>query len=284
MSNFSVVVPIRNEVKLIEKNLPSYIGLNPRELIICLDKPPCAGVRDKVEEVVKKYHFSEKTRILEIDNSGWNYKMAKVRRIGFINAKCDVLFTGDIDCMVNKNCLKAIEMVGRDNVGIVSVTRFYLPHGLIDVYRLVGWAVIKKYVHGIRRLIGRKTASQPFSGTYALYKPYWLDSEPLAKIKAHKSVKQLLRRGEKISSSSIGGVGEDSHLRDYMLTKHKVVCLEDIGAFVTSDPYENLPAMQFSKGVYFSRNGRSLVISIARAVLRCQPYYLIGALWGMKNG
>jgi hypothetical protein len=281
MAGFSVVVPIRNEVSLIPKTLPSYIALCPDELIICLDRPAPEDVLTSVKKVLDGCHFNNKTKILEIDSFGWRFKMAKVRRVGFLATSYDRIFTGDIDCVVNENCHKAIGAIGENNIAMASVTKFHLPKKLIDIYRLIGYGIIKVYIHRIAKKFGASS----FSGQYALYKPYWLDvPEELEDAKKMFSVKQKMRQGKiEMTDMGLSSMGEDIHMREFIAKKHKVVYLSDIGAYVLSDPYENNPVVQFWKGTYFASRGRSLIISIARAFLRCQPYYLMGCLYERRR-
>jgi hypothetical protein len=211
----------------------------------------------------------------------WKYQMAKARRMGFLEAKNDRIFTGDIDCVVNKNCLKAVNLVGKNNVAMASVTKFHLPKKLIDIYRLIGYGIIKVYIHRIAKKFGTSS----FSGQYALYKPYWLATpEELEDAKKMFSVKQKMREGKyEYGDIGLSAMGEDIHMREFMSKKYKVKYLQDIGAFVLSDPYENNPVIQFWKGMYFAEQGRKMLISVLRAIIRGQPHYLVGHLYERRR-
>jgi hypothetical protein len=50
---FSIVCPIRNEVDLISKMLPSFYAPNPSEVILCVDKPAPKDVTKVIGEVTK---------------------------------------------------------------------------------------------------------------------------------------------------------------------------------------------------------------------------------------
>ena len=75
---------------------------------------------------------------------------------------------------------------------------------------------------------------------------------------------------------------EDTFLRDHVREKHKVVYLPDIGGFVLTDPMEDLPIVQFKKGIYFSLRGRNLLGALTRTFFRLQPHYFLGHLYGSR--
>jgi hypothetical protein len=299
VTKWSFVLPIYKEVDLISRTLPSVLALGPTELIIVVDDPVPEGVEDAIWETLamcgipftgklfRGEALSQETqmpivKLIRVPRGGeWKYQMAKVRRMGFLEAKNDRIFTGDIDCVVNKNCLKAIDLVGKDNVAMASVTKFHLPKKLIDIYRLIGYGIIKVYIHRIAKKFGASS----FSGQYALYKPYWLDTpEELEDAKKMFSVKQKMREGKyEYGDIGLSAMGEDIHMREFMSKKYKVKYLSDIGAFVLSEPYENNPVIQFWKGMYFAEQGRKMLISVLRAIIRGQPHYLVGHLYERRR-
>ena len=283
MEKFSIVVPIRNEHKLAKRTLPTYIALNPDELIIVMDEPAPRETLYKVVDIVTECKFRDRTQLLFVPKGeGWNYQMAKVRRTGFIAAKNDVVFTGDIDCVVNDNCKKAINAVGKNNVAMASVTKFHRPNSLLNVYRLMGHGFIKLYVH---KLLGAgRFGAFPFSGQYALYKPYWLDTpEEIEDARKMFSVKQKMREGKmEVNEYGLSSMGEDIHMLEFMRKKYKTLYFSDIGAFVLSDPYDNSPVIQFWKGMFFASKGRGLSVVLARSFLKAQPQYLLGYVYGRR--
>jgi len=89
-------------------------------------------------------------------------------------------------------------------------------------------------------------------------------------------LKAKIREGKLVEASDFYGAGDDTFLRDQMIKKYKCIYLKEIGAAVLSDPWEDRPIIQYGKGVYFAQKGRSLLVSLARAIVRAQPYYLCG--------
>lgn len=111
-----------------------------------------------------------------------------------------------------------------------------------------------------------------FSGLYALWRPYWLDSDDPEDAKKITNPKQVLK-GEPI----VGEVtSEDSFLMRKMREKHKVVFLPDVGAvdFGSSATGSRSPVWQYIDGSKES----SLFIALFKAFLYAKPFYLMGYL------
>lgn len=280
--DFSIVVPVKDEIDLIPWTLPSYYAVNPSEVIICTDKPTTRKVRQVIQKVAGACDALDITRTVEVERDPeWNFHQAHVRRTGFKKAKYDRILTVDIDLVINKNVLKAVKLVGKKNIGLVSCSKFYYPKSLADLWRIGSTTSLHKIAH---RVLDSFVNITMFTGLYAFWKPYWLDSEPEEKIKKHINPKQFYR-GSYIEEipPDVNPTGEDTHLKDCMLEKHRCIYLRDIGAIVLRDVYENVPYVQYMKGQYFDRHGRSLLVSIGRALLRAEPYYLLGYLHSRIN-
>jgi len=257
MLKFSAVIPVKDEVDLIPKTLPSYYSVKPSEVLVCTDKPCLAQVRKTVNKVAEKCGAIEITRIIEVPKDpSWKFHQAHVRRTGFHAASYDRILTGDIDLIINRNVLKAVQMVGKDNIGLVSA----------KAYR------------------GKGISATTFTGLYAIWRPYWLDSEPEGDIKNLVNPKQKLRQGitNQWTLKDFYGMGEDTYLRDCMIKKYRVVYLPDIGAIDLRPALELHPDVQFLKGIYFALRGRNLIGALARTAFRLQPHYICGHFYGKK--
>jgi len=279
---FSIVVPVRDEVDLIPMTLPSYYAVNPSEVIVCTDKPTPNEVRQVIQKVAVACDAQDITRIVEVERDPeWIFHQAHVRRTGFKKAKYDRILTVDIDLVINRNVLKALKLVGKNNVGLVSCSKFRYPKSLVDLWRIGAITFLRKIVHGMLDPFIEITT---FTGLYALWRPFWLDSEPEKKIRKHVNPKQFYR-GEYAGevAADVNPTGEDTHLKDCMSEKHRCIYLREIGAIILRDVYEDVPYVQYMKGQYFRRRGRSLLVSVVRAFLRAQPYYLAGYLRTEKN-
>jgi hypothetical protein len=72
--DFSIVVPVKDEVDLIPTTLPSYYAVNPSEVIICTDKPTPRKVRRVVQKVAVACDALDITRIVEVERDPeWNF-------------------------------------------------------------------------------------------------------------------------------------------------------------------------------------------------------------------
>lgn len=279
---FSVVVPVRDEVNLVPKTLPSYLALKPDELLLCLDKPPLEDMVEIIEEVSRQCKAENIVKVLQVPKGEWEDQQMKARRTGFLEARNDRILTGDIDLIVNRNVLKAIALVGKNDIGMASCSKLSLPHNMVGICRLIGEFFLKKYVHHVANLAGKSMAVTGFTGLYALWRPLWLDAEPLDEAKQYSMVKRKIRDGKQLTLGDFIQTGEDSFLRDNIMKKHKVTYLPDIGATVLSDPLGDQPLIQYTTGMYFAMTGRNWLATLGRAFFRMQPYYLVGYMYGKR--
>jgi len=279
---FSVVVPVRDEVDMIPRTLPSYLALMPDELILCMDKPTPEDMLEVIEKVSKQCNAENMVKVLQVPKGGWGDQQMKVRRTGFLEARNNRILTGDIDLIVNRNVLKAIALVGKNNVGMASCSKLRHPYNPLGIYRLFGEFFLKVYLHRVANLAGKSIAATAFTGLYAIYKPYWLDAEPLKEAKEYSMVKRKIRDGNQLTLADFIQTGEDGFLRDHMIKKYKVVYLPDIGASVLSAPLEDRPIIQYTKGMYLAMVGRNWLTTLGRTFFRMQPYYLVGYLYGKR--
>ena len=261
--DFSVVVPIKDEVNLIPMTLPSYYALNPSEVILCLDKPAPSGLLKVIDRVAKSCKAKDKTKVIEVkSHPAYRYHKAFVRRTGFRAAKHDIIVTGDIDLIVNGDVLKAVKLVGKDDVGFVSMAQPYYPFmGVKSFWRMVIDCLIRRFWYNT------------FTGLYALWKPYWLDTEKeedIQKLPDPRSSNALI-----IGRSSIG---EDSFLHRKMLTKHRAIYLREIGGFNITVGKNDLPYLQFQSGQIKARMGKLFPAVLFDTFLRLRPLILSGYL------
>lgn len=284
MIEFSIVIPIKGtaeELKFIPRTLPSYYAVKPSEVILSIDDPPGdERIVPKIESIIRTCHAEKITRFLKIKkgDKGWNDQQMKARHTGFLETKYNRILTGDIDLVINKNVLKAVKLVGKNNVGLVSCSKLRVPHDFLSFYRLFSDTFLRITIHRFKKSFGATS----FTGLYAVWKPFWLEVNPTDIAKKFVKLKAKVRDGKPVSMNDFYGAGDDTFLRDLMIEKYECIYLKDIGALVLTDFWEDIPIVQYGKGVYFAGQGRKLLVSIARAVLRAQPYYLCGYLHGRR--
>ncbi len=130
----------------------------------------------------------------------------------------------------------------------------------------------------LRGILDSLMTTTTFTGLYAFWKPYWLDSEPIKEIKRLVNPKQFWR-GENPDIRQASAIsGEDAFLLKCMIKKHKCIYLRDIGCVDLGVSTEKLPYVQYMIGQHFARQDRSIIVSLGRTFLRAQPHYLQGYL------
>jgi len=264
--DFSIVVPVKDEVDLIPTTLPSYYAVNPSEVIICTDKPTPRKVRRVVQKVAVACDALDITRIVEVERDPeYKYHQAWVRRTGFRKAKYDRILTVDADLVINKKVLKAVELVGKDNIGLVSCSKKYPYKGIQKIWRMITQKIVN-LVYPIR-----------FTGLYAIWRPYWLDSED-------EGIKRL-RSPKKIMDGSFEEVvfGEDVYLHNCLIKKHKGVYLRDVGAVCLTADAKDKPYVQFQSGRYFASRNYNIFQILAKSILYLRFNVMLGWLYEKRK-
>ncbi len=284
---FSIVTPIKNENQLILKTLPSLYQVNPDEVVLCFDKPVERHTLKIVKKIIKAYNADNITKIIEVErNHEWSYHQAYVRRTGFKKATYDRILTTDIDLIINKNVLKALNMVGKDKIGLVSCMQFRYPNNLVAFWRTIGYNILRKVFFYIMKTQKPSINMSIFSGLYALYRPFWRDSEDEEDVKKLISAKHLAK-GSANSERTAMFIGEDRYLRDCMEKHYRVVHLEEIGAFCLSDSVRDRPVIQFEAGRWRAKHNKSFLGQIIRTVIYFHPNHFRGFIYErqiMKRG
>lgn len=271
--DFSIVIPVKDEDRLILANLPSWYALGSDDVIICTDKPAPGAVRQAVKRASEACHTAGVTRILEVErNPEYHFHQAWVRRKGFLSAKHRTILTGDIDLRVYQSCLRAIALVGKDGVGLVSLSKRRCRRGFTGNLR----NFMEKLARTYARTIGTQKAGQAyFTGLYAIDREAWLDSEPVEGIKRLEDPKTAQLRLD-----SWGGyAGEDTFLRDWMIKKHKVLYLSDIGADDERLGLEDSRFIQFKIGRKLAYDGKNLAWVLKHAIAHIRFHVIAGYIF-----
>lgn len=261
---FSIVVPVKDERVLLARCLKACYGVHPSEVILCFDKPAPADCLRIVEKLGAKQRNIE-TRTIEVERSmEWKFHQAHVRRTGFLNAKHNRILTTDVDLLVNSNVLKAVGLVGEDNIGLVSCAKTYPLKGILGLWRMMAYQ------------IARRIHFAPFTGLYAIWKPFWLGSED-------EDVKLLEDPRKGVTTNHIVPLGEDTYLRNCMAIKHRVIYLHDIGAHCMTPCNEDLPEIQFAAGQYFAELSENPLRVILRSLMYARIHQLRGYLYQKRH-
>ena len=262
---FSIVMPVKDEYNLLRRSLPACYSVRPDEVVLCFDKPAPVKCVELAKNLGPK-QSQIKTRIIEVErNPEWRFHQAWVRRSGFRAAEHDRILTVDVDLIINRNVLKAVDLVGKDDVGLVSSSKFYPIRGPLGFWRAVAYH------------LARRVHFAPFTGLYCIFRPYWLDSED-------EGIKNLEDPRTERALGSLAAVGEDTYLRNCMVTKHRVVYLRDIGAYCMTRYVEDVPHMQFELGRYMAVKGHSWPSVLRKTLMYARIHYLRGYLYQKRTG
>ncbi len=158
--------------------------------------------------------------------------------------------------------LKAVELVGKNNLGLVSCSKRYPYTGMKKIWRNIAQEIVRMIYPG------------RFTGLYAIWRPYWLDSED-------EGIKKL----QNPKQGNLGDVrtGEDTYLRDCMIKKHRVIYHRDVGAKVLTTNIADLPRIQFERGRYFASQGYGFMRILLKAFLYFQFHVLLGWLYEKRR-
>jgi hypothetical protein len=245
---FSIVCPIKDEVDLAIRTLPSYYRTHPDEIILCLDKPPPMKVVTAIREVAERLGVKNITRILEVErNPQYRFHQAWVRREGFRVARNDTILTGDIDTMIDPKISRYFHLL-RGDVKLVSFAKFSLT-----------WHGAMAY------LIQRFYAHKSFTGLYLFSRAAWLETEDEASLK-------------KIPT------WEDTHLHSSLTQKYRDVFVANVKNVVLR-PKESRK-YQFLMGwlIFWKTRRISLWRAIISSYLYYRPYLLVGYLEARCRG
>lgn len=244
-ADFSVLVDIaEKDVGLVPRVLPSWLALGAADVVLAVDEPASGALRVAIEAASGG---NPAVRILEVpEDRSWGFRMALVRRRGLKAARFDRILTGDIDIVVNSQCLKALRIVGEDDVGMACLEKRRGGGTVGEVVRNVS----KKVVKVVRR--------RPFfTGLYALYRPYWLDSE-------------VEEEAMSVPSPYAGGqefLGEDVMMRNAVRRRHKVVYLPVVGGTDVTISFEDRPSIQRKLGARYFTEGVGLAYVLTRSLM-----------------
>lgn len=266
MVEFSLVCPIHTETGLLLKTLPSFYSVHPSEVILCFDDPlPCKETIELCKRISRQHSQTPTRFVLVKRNPEYKYHQAWVRRAGFREAKNDRILTTDADLIVNSNVLKAVKRVGRENIGLVSCSKRYPFSGIRKVWLMITQKIVN-LVYPVR-----------FTGLYAIWRPYWLDSED----EGIKNLRSPKKHYEANNSEVV--FGEDVYLRDCLIKKHRAIYLRDVGAVCLTQDAADKQYVQFQSGRYFASKHYNIFQMLAKSILYLRFHVILGWLYEKRK-
>ncbi len=113
MSKVSIIVPVYNSEKYLDKCLKSLINQTLKDIEIVLVND---GSTDNSVKIIEKYLKDERIKLFNKENGG----QASARNLGLTKAKSDYIIFIDSDDYVNKDmCEKLYKFIKKDNYDIV---------------------------------------------------------------------------------------------------------------------------------------------------------------------
>jgi hypothetical protein len=196
-------------------------------------------------------------------NPEFRFHQAWVRREGFRAAENERILTVDVDLIINANVLKAVNLVGCNDVGLVSCSKFHPVGGLFGLWRAAGEQIVRWFVR-----------VNNFTGLYCMWRPFWLDSED-------ERIKELANA--RTASGPFVSVGEDTFLLNCMQAKHRVIFLPDIGAYCMTPYMEDLRHIQFERGRYLQTQRRKFLRLLIQSILTARFGQVQGYLYQKRS-
>ncbi len=255
---FSIVVAVKGELELLRSSIPSYYMMQPDEVVFCLDEPVDEAELNAVKNLSLRFGGSKETRILNVTrNPAYSSYIAWKRRLGFLAASNDRILSVDTDLILNRNVHKALAQVGRNNIGYASCTTIYPVNEPVQ------------FCQAIVHCIVSRVRPPPLTGLYALWRPFWLDSED-------DGIKLLPDPLETEARGSMVAIGEDTYLLNCMKRKHRAVHLRRISAYCMK-PYHNLAKhAQYELGRYYAASNYPPWNVFLRSAALLQPHLVSG--------
>ena len=258
---FSVVVPLRStpkEMELAKKSISSIVRLKPNEIVIGMDKPVAESVIKRIEIIFEEQSFMD-YKILQIPRSAeWNFQLANVIWHCYKSCKNDKIWTCYIDATLRSEVLKGYDIVGKNEVAVVSFTYRLL---IKNIGQLIRYAFYRYRV---------RIDSDVFTGNYWMWRPYYFEDVDIEGLK-------------KIQN------GTDTYMYKRIVDRglHKIVTLKDIGVDALDIQNEDMPWRQFQDGIwlythpeligtYYKKSSFNRIRSrIIRGMNRIMPFTVI---------
>jgi len=241
VGTFSVVVPVKDETALLRYSLPAIYALEPDEVILVME--PNGKSIDKAREIALECGTIEKTKIVVLfEPCDWKLRHAYARRKGFKLARNDMIFSLDIDKIVDKKVKKYFSLIGKDKVALVSFSEMPYPFS----YRWFIGVLLQKLGY-------------PFSltGFFVFSKKAWLETED------ENSVKRIY-------------TSDDTHLVESLKKKYQVLHISEVKN-INIRPRES-KEYEFLIGVERRRHGTPLLKILISSLLFLRPLTIMGYL------
>lgn len=253
MQRFSVVVAMRdtpNEREFARNAIPAAIALNPSEMIVGIDDGPNAD--DLTEYIRSQAGNFENLRVVNVPpSSEWRFPLANVIWHCYKACNNNPILVFDIDTILRPTVIKGLELIGRDNVAVVSFTKRLFCRTVGDYIRYMSYRL------SVMR------SSYVFAGTYWVWRPYYFDA-------VDRDGMSKIING--FDAYMIYAINKDG--------RYSITTLKDVGVKCLDYENEYYPWRQFADGVYWGANSHNkLIPRIAYTVRMLQHIVLYNKRW-----
>lgn len=245
---YSVVIPVHNEARILPITLPTVLKFEPDEIVIVFDR--CTDKSYEVaRKIIRDHGFLDRfTPVFKRKPApDWNHQLAHTRHIGFERAKYDRILNVSSDFFLKDDPRKYLHLLGKNRIGMIT-------YRYMD-YTIFNFSSIPANILG--RISKFLPIMEPFTGMYAVYKPYW------------KAVGGF--------SKEITGC-EDTYIYNALKRAgFKIIYAHDVSYYNTR--VKHYPERIFNIGFQYWKILRApLWKAILRSVVRGRPHFLKGYL------
>lgn len=163
MDKFSVVMPVHNEQDNLRYILPALFAAEPDEIVFILDR--CSdGSRAVIKAASVKCGYRGNIKLIEVsqDFPDWRFRVARLFRLGFSEARNDAILTMAADIIIDKRVGEFVNVLESSETKLVSFGLKYYP---VDP------------TYFVKRLITLVFPRRGFSGVFMFSRKAWMETE-----------------------------------------------------------------------------------------------------------
>jgi glycosyltransferase involved in cell wall biosynthesis len=234
-------MPVHNEQENLRYILPALFAAEPDEIIFMLDR--CIDESKTIIDTASvRCGYRGNIKIIEVSQNfpDWRFRVARLFRLGFCEAKNDAILTMAADIIIDRRVGEFVKVIESSEIKLVSFGLKYYP---VDP------------IYFVKRLVTFIFPHRGFSGVFMFSKKAWMETEDSV------LVKRILKAQDTFLSNAI---------KTRYSTRH--VWLDVIHLRVRKDAKD-----QYLRGVTaYQISGKSLPFVFLSSVLYLSPMMLKG--------
>jgi hypothetical protein len=255
LREFTAVLPVRDtdeEYSMLTDSLASCVAMYPSEVLLCLDAPS-TRLEERARRVAEFFHYSG-LRVLTVPPSrDWNFQLAKIVWTAYRQAENDIILSFDVDVvLIERPLLRGLELVGQDNVGVVTFRKLGRTRSPQDFVRMFFYAT------------WHPAGS---AGLYFLHKKVYFD------IVREDDIRRI-----------VNGIDTLLFQRMLKLEKYRLVPLPDFACISLRAANEELVWRQLQTGIWLGASQNSnLLMPLVTSIMWAMPGVLKGFFLARDN-